>query len=430
MGVSGVVGVGFLGCGVVGSSALRLLARHADDIAERSGCRFDIRRVAVSTPERPRDVPVPADRFTSDPREVIQDPDIDVVVELMGGTEPARALVLEALRGGRAVVTANKELLSKHADELFSAAAESRGDLYFEAAVAGGIPLIRPLRESLAGERITRILGIVNGTTNYVLTRMSEDGMSFQDALAEAQRLGYAERDPTDDLEGFDAASKCAILASLAFDTRILAGDVYREGIASVSPEDIAFADRLGYVIKLLAVAELEDGDVAVRVHPAMVPRDHPLAAVREAFNAVFVDGPNVGQLMFYGRGAGGEPTAVAVVGDLIRAGRNVGHPREGFRFPWYAERRIRPMEATEAQYYLLLDVVDRPGVLAEIAGAFGRQLVSIKSVWQEGTGDEALLVLITHRANEGALRRTVEELRALEPVLEVRSVMRVEGEE
>jgi homoserine dehydrogenase len=428
--VTNSVDVGFLGCGTVGSAVLRLLDEHRDEIVDRSGCRFEVRRIAVREPDRTRDVPVAADRFTEDPSEVVEDPQVRVVVELMGGVDPARDLVLSALRSGKRVVTANKELLAKHGPELFQAAAGSGAGLHFEATVAGGVPLIRPLIESLPGERITRLLGIVNGTTNYVLDRMTEDGMAFDEALTEAQRLGYAEPDPTDDLEGFDAAAKCAILASLAFDTRVVADDVYREGIARVSPADIEFADRLGYVVKLLAVAELEDGDVAVRVHPAMIPRDHPLAAVRDAFNAVFVDGPNIGELMFYGRGAGGAPTAVAVVGDLITAGRLVTEGRPGLTFTWEVRHRIRPMDLMESQFYLLLDVVDRPGVLAQVAGAFGDHRVSIKSVWQEGTGDDALLVLITHRANEGALRATVEDLERLEPVLDVRSVLRVEGEE
>jgi homoserine dehydrogenase len=428
--VTDTVDVGFLGCGTVGSAVLRLLDEHRDDIVKRSGCRFEVRRIAVRELDRTRDVPVPADRFTDDPASVVEDPEVRVVVELMGGVDPARELVLSALRSGKRVVTANKELLAKHGPELFEAAAGTGAGLHFEATVAGGVPLIRPLIESLPGERITRLLGIVNGTTNYVLDRMTEDGMAFADALAEAQRLGYAESDPTDDLEGFDAAAKCAILASLAFDTRVVADDVYREGIARVSPADIEFADRLGYVVKLLAVAELEDGDVAVRVHPAMILREHPLAAVRDAFNAVFVDGPNIGELMFYGRGAGGAPTAVAVVGDLITAGRLVTEGRPGLTFTWEVRHRIRPMDLMESQFYLLLDVVDRPGVLAQVAGAFGDHRVSIKSVWQEGTGDDALLVLITHRANEGALRATVDDLERLEPVLEVRSVLRVEGEE
>jgi homoserine dehydrogenase len=342
----------------------------------------------------------------------------------MGAIEPARTLVLEALRAGKPVVTANKELLANHGEELFDAAARAGVGLHFEAAVAAGIPLIRPLRDSLAGERVTRLLGIVNGTTNYILHRMTEDGMAFGDALGEAQRLGYAERDPADDLEGYDAAAKCAILASLAFNTRVRASDVYREGIASVSPEDIAFAERLGYVVKLLAVAELEDGEVAARVHPAMISADHPLASVRDAYNAVFLHGAGVGELMFFGRGAGGEPTAVAILGDLVASAEG-----SAFRHPWYLDRRVRPMEAMEAQFYLLLDVVDRPGVLAKIAGAFGENKVSIKSVWQEGTGEDALIVMITHRANEGALQQTVRDLRDLDVVLEVRSVMRVEDE-
>jgi homoserine dehydrogenase len=428
--VTGRVPVGFLGCGTVGSAALRLLDEHAEDIAARSGCRFDVRRVAVRDPSRRRDVPLPADLFTSEPDEVVADPDIAVVVEVMGGVDPARRLVLSALSAGKRVVTANKELLASYGPELFEAAAKGGAGLHFEATVAGGVPLIRPLIESLSGERISRLLGIVNGTTNYVLTRMTEDGVEYADALAEAQRLGYAEADPTDDVEGFDAAAKCAILASLAFDTRVVVGDVYREGIGGVSREDIEFARRLGYVIKLLAVAELEDGDVAARVHPAMVPVDHPLAAVRDAFNAVFLDGPRIGELMFYGQGAGGDPTAVAVVGDLVTAGRLVAERRLGLTFTWHVRHRIRPMERMESQYYLLLDVVDRPGVLAQVAGAFGDHRLSIKSVWQEGTGDDALLVLITHRANEGALQDTVRALRDLEPVLEVRSVLRVEGEE
>jgi homoserine dehydrogenase len=425
-----VVSVGLLGCGTVGAEVCRLLAANAEDIHRRAGCRMEVARVAVRNPGRERDVPVPPDRFTGDPREVVGDPGIEVVAEVMGGIEPARSLLLEAIVNGKHVVTANKELLSTLGRELFDAAETGGVDLAFEAAVGGGIPLIHPLKESLAGERISRVLGIVNGTTNFVLTRMTEDGMSFADALAHAEQLGYAERDPSDDIEGFDAAAKCAILASIAFNARVVAGDVYREGIARVSQEDIGFADRLGYVIKLLAIAELADDEVAVRVHPAMIPAGHPLAAVRETFNAVFVEGRSVGELMFYGRGAGGGPTATAVVGDLIDVARNVTTGGRGVGCTCYEERRIRPMEAMESQYYLLLDVVDRPGVLAQVAGAFGDNKVSIKSVWQEGTGSDALLVLITHRANEGALQQTVRDLRALDAVLEVRSVMRVEGEE
>jgi homoserine dehydrogenase len=425
--VTSVAAVGLLGYGTVGSAVARLLEVNALDIGERAGGPIDVHAVAIRDPERSRESPPDGVLIQTDPMMVVEDPRTEIVVEVMGGIEPARTLIRRALDLGKPVVTANKELLANHGGEMFGHAAERRVGLYFEAAVAGGIPLIRPLRESLVGERIDRILGIVNGTTNYVLTRMTEDGMAYAAALSEAQRLGYAEPDPSDDVEGFDAAAKCAILASLAFHTPVTVDDVHREGIARVSAEDIEFARRLGYVVKLLAVAELEDGDVAVRVHPAMVPVGHPLAAVRDAFNAVFVHGPHVGELMFYGRGAGGDPTAVAVVGDVVAAAREMG---TGFLSPWYAERPVRPMKRMEAQYYLLLDVVDRPGVLAQVAGAFGDHRVSIKSVWQEGTGDDALLVLITHRANEGALQATVRALEGLEPVLEVRSVLRVEGEE
>jgi homoserine dehydrogenase len=419
-----------LGCGNVGSAVARLLHDHGADIERRAGWRLELVRVAVRNPALDRGVPVPAERFTADPREVVTDPGVDIVLELIGGIEPARSLILEAMKAGKPVVTANKELVANFGRELFDAAEEAGVDLAFEGSVAGGIPLVRPMKESLAGERVLRLMGIVNGTTNFVLTRMTDDGVSFEEALAQAQRLGYAERDPTDDVEGFDAAAKVAILASIAFNARVVAGDVYREGIGRVSREDIRFADRLGYVIKLIAFAALEDGEVAVRVHPAMIPRGHPLAAVRDNLNAVFVEGAASGPLMFYGRGAGGAPTAAAVVGDLVSVARNLRTGGREIGFTCYEERRVRAMDRTESQYYLLLEAVDRPGVLAKVAGAFGENQVSIKEVWQEGSGEEALLVMITHRANEGALQRTVQDLRALDVVVEVRSVMRVEGTE
>jgi len=424
------VRVGMLGCGNVGAAVARLLSDHGSDIERRIGCRLDLARVAVRNPGADREVPVPPERFTADPGEVVDDPEVDLVCEVIGGIEPARSLILRSLQAGKPVVTANKELLANFGRELFDAAEEAGVDLAFEGSVAGGIPLVRPMKESLAGERVVRLMGIVNGTTNYVLTRMTEDGMSFGDALAQAQQLGYAERDPTDDVDGFDAAAKCAILASIAFNVRVVAGDVYREGIAGVTPEDIRFAERLGYVIKLIAFAGLEDGEVAVRVHPAMIPRDHPLAAVRENLNAVFIEGTVSGPLMFYGRGAGGGPTATAVVGDLVALARNLRWGGREIGCTCYEERVIRPMDRHESQYYLLLEAMDRPGVLAKVAGAFGENQVSIKEVWQEGGGEEALLVMITHRANEGALQRTVDDLRALDVVRQVKSVMRVEGVE
>ena len=306
--------IGMLGCGTVGSAVVRMLGEHGDDIAMRAAVRLAVTRVAVRDADRARDVPIPSEVFTTDLASIVADPDIDVVLELLGGTQPAKELILASFSSGKPVVTANKEVLSTVGKELFDAADAAQRDLRFEAAVAGGIPLIAPLKESLAGERVRRMLGIVNGTTNYVLTKMSEHGWTFEDALAEAQRLGYAEADPTADIEGFDAAAKCAILASIAFNTRVVASDVYREGIARITPQDIADAARLGYVVKLLAIAELEDGEVSARVHPAMIPAAHPLAAVRDANNAVFVEGAKVGQLMFYGPGAGGDATATSVI--------------------------------------------------------------------------------------------------------------------
>ncbi|MBI3648132.1 MAG: homoserine dehydrogenase [Actinobacteria bacterium] len=422
--------VGILGCGNVGAALVRLLFEHGDDIAMRAGCRLEVARVAVRDAGRDRHLPLDPDAFTTDAASIVDDPGIDIVCELLGGVEPARALILRALGNGKPVVTANKELLANHGRELFDAQEAAGADLYFEAAVAGGIPLIRPLKESLAGERIGRILGIVNGTTNFVLTQMSEHGWSFDQALAEAQRLGYAEADPTADVEGFDAAAKIAILASIAFNARVVAGDVYREGIAEVTPQDIHDAERMGYVVKLLAIAELEDEAITVRVHPAMIPAAHPLAAVRDAFNAVFVEGAKVGQLMFYGRGAGGDPTATAVAGDLVSVARNLATGGRGVGCTCKLERRIRPMGDTRDQYYLNLHVEDRPGVLAEIADRFGRNGVSIERVWQEGFGDRATLAFITHRAQEGAFQKTVQELRELDVVRSVQSVLRVEGEE
>ena len=422
--------VGLLGCGTVGTAVTRLLHDHREDIARRAGCRLEVSKIAVRDPSKRREVPVHPSAFTADPMDVVDDPDIDIVCELLGGSEPAGSLILAAFDRDKPVVTANKELLSTRGRELFDASDAKGLDLYFEAAVGGGIPLVRPLKESLTAERLTSIIGIVNGTTNYVLTRMSEDGMSFAEALGEAQRLGYAEADPTADVDGHDAAAKCAILASIAFNARVVAGDVYREGIGRVTTEDIEFARRLGYVVKLLAIAELHEERVAARVHPAMIPSEHPLAAVRDAFNGVFVEGPNVGGLMFYGRGAGGEPTATAVVGDLVTVARNLLAGARGVGCTCFLERTVRPMSEMEGQYYILLRVEDRPGVLAEIASVFGRNDVSIKSVWQEGTGADAQLVFITHRAREGSFQQAVTELGGLRAVEEVRSILRVEAEE
>ncbi len=427
----GTLRVGMLGCGTVGAAVVRLLVEHAEDITRRAGCRLEVSRVAVRDPSRARGVPLDASAFTADPAEVVDDPGVDIVCEVIGGDEPAGSLILAAFERGKPVVTANKELLATRGRELFDASDAEGVDLYFEAAVGGGIPLIRPLKESLTGERIRRVMGIVNGTTNFILTKMADEGRTFDDVLAQAQALGYAEADPTADVEGHDAAAKCAILASIAFNARVTTADVYREGIASVTRDDIELARRLGYVVKLLAVAELlEDERIAARVHPAMIPASHPLAAVRDAYNAVFVEGPHVGELMFYGRGAGGDATATAVVGDLVSVARNLQAGTRGVGCTCFHERTIRPMEELEGQYYILLGVEDRPGVLSEISGVFGRRAVSLKSMWQEGLGDEAELVFVTHRAREGAFQDSVAEIRDLPCVNVVRSILRVEAEE
>ena len=422
--------MGLLGCGIVGSGAARQLLRRSDAISQAVGTSVEIRRVAVRNLAKKRDVELDHSLFTHDPSEVVADPAIDLVVEAMGGIEPARSCILQAVELGKPVVTANKELLSTLGAELFEAADAKGVDLYFEAAVAGGIPLLRPLKESLAGEGIRRVLGIVNGTTNYILTRMTEAGLSFADALAEAERLGYAEQDPTADIEGFDAAAKTAILASIAFRSRVVAGDVYREGISHITHQDIEYAHRLGYTVKLLAIAEELEGAIAVRVHPAMLPTAHPLASVGDSFNAVFVEGEAVGDLMFYGRGAGGDPSGSAVVGDIVAAARNLGHGGRTLGCTCYFDKRVLPIDEMQSQYYLLLSVQDLPGVLAQVAAAFGRNDISIRSVWQEGYGDEAQLVMVTHRGKEANLQATVDELDKLDVVTKVVSVLRVEGEE
>jgi homoserine dehydrogenase len=428
--MSDSVRVGILGCGNVGAALVAGLDANADLIRQRSGVGIEVARVAVHNLAKERAVQLAPGVLTNDAEAVVNDPNIDVIVEVIGGVEPARSLILAALKSAKPVVTANKELLANFGEELFEAAETSGVDLLFEASVAGGIPLMRPLRESLAGERITRVMGIVNGTTNYVLTRMTEEGSTFAEAVAEAQELGYAERDPTADVEGFDAASKAAIIASIAFGARVVGGDVYREGITKITADDIAAAQELGYVVKLLAVADEHDGAVGARVHPAMVPLDHPLASVRGSYNAVFIEGEAVGQLMLLGRGAGGGPTASAVLGDLIDAAKNVRAGARGATIGTLVRKRIRPIDETASQFYVSLDAADRPGVLATIAGIFGRHEVSIQSMQQKGHGEEARLIFVTHLAREAALSSTIHDVRELDVVRRVGSVLRVVGGE
>ncbi|MET0883374.1 MAG: homoserine dehydrogenase [Acidimicrobiales bacterium] len=424
------VRIGVLGCGNVGAALVGLIGTQGDMIEARTGLRLEVAKVAVRNMSRERPVELAEGVLTNDAGAVVDDPTIDLVVEVIGGIEPARELIVQAVKSGKPVITANKELLANHGAELFAVAEGASVDLLFEAAVAGGIPLIRPLRESLAGEQVHRVLGIVNGTTNYILTRMSEDGATYGEALAEAQSLGYAERDPTADVEGYDAGAKAAIIATIAFGVRVVAGDVYHEGISGITPADITFAQRLGYEVKLLAIAESAAGadgvtEVAVRVHPAMVPSHHPLASVRDSFNAVFIEGDAVGELMFYGRGAGGSPTASAVLGDLIDAAVNLrrgSHATVGA----LTRARIRPIDDVVSAYYLNLDVADQPGVLARVAGVFGAHGVSIRSMEQEGLGGEARLIFITHEAVERDVQATLHDLRELDVVDRVGTVLRV----
>jgi homoserine dehydrogenase len=424
--------VALLGCGSVGSQVVRLLDAQRDDLAARVGAPLELVGVAVRRPDAKRDVPVPEHLLTTDAEGLVAS-GVDVVVEVIGGIEPARSLICSALEHGASVVTANKALLAEDGATLFAVAEKAGRDLYFEAAVAGAIPILRPLRESLAGDRVRRVLGIVNGTTNYILDRMDSSGAGFSEALEEAQALGYAEADPTADIEGFDAAAKAAILASLAFHTRVVASDVHREGIADVTAADVASAKEMGCVVKLLAICDVSDGPdgpaVSARVHPAMIPRSHPLASVREAYNAVFVESEAAGKLMFYGPGAGGAPTASAVLGDLVTVARNRRADVRGFGESTYAELALRPMGQTETRYHVAVDVDDRAGVLAAVAQAFAEHGVSIQTVRQEGRGDDAKLVVVSHRATDKALSETVAALRQMPEVRDVSSVMRVEGE-
>jgi homoserine dehydrogenase len=424
--------IALLGCGNVGSEVVRLLRTHADDLAARVGVPLELAGIAVRRAGRSRDVPADPGLFTTDAAGLVERDDIDIVVEVVGGIEPARSWLLGALRSGKSVVSANKALLASDGATLHDAAAAADVDLYYEAAVAGAIPLLRPLRESLAGDRVRRVLGIVNGTTNYILTRMDETGASFAEALEEAGVLGYAEADPSADIDGYDAAAKAAIVAQLAFHTRVTLDDVHREGIGGVTAADIASARELGCTVKALAIAErsVEAPGVSVRVHPAMIPRSHPLAGVRDAFNAVFVEADAAGQLMFYGRGAGGAPTASAVLGDLVAVARNRLAGRRGPGESAYAALPVLPMGRTVTRYHVNLDVTDKTGVLAAVARAFAEHDVSIKSVRQDGRGDDASLVLVTHAATDAALSATVEELHGLDVVRAVSGVLRVEGGE
>ncbi|MGI9645567.1 MAG: homoserine dehydrogenase [Ilumatobacteraceae bacterium] len=426
------VRIGVLGCGNVGAALVQLVDEQRDAVEARTGIRLEVTRVAVRNLAAPRQVELADGVLTREAHDVVIDPDVDLVVEAIGGIEPARELILESLAHGKPVVTANKELLANVGAELYAAADGAGRDLLFEAAVDGGIPIMRALRESLYGEPVTRVLGIINGTTNYILTKMTDAIVEGREAdyaatLAEAQQLGYAERDPTADVEGYDAGAKAAIIATVAFGAKVVAGDVYHEGISNITASEISVANRLGYVVKLLGIVERDDGEISVRVHPAMLPSHHPLAAVRDSFNAVFVEGEFVDSLMFYGRGAGGAPTASAVFGDVVDAAQNLRSGTHG-SLGELTKATIRPIDETSAEYLLGLDVVDRPGVLHAVTGVFAEHGVSIRVAEQEGNGPEARLVFITHTAREADVQATVHDLRDLDVVQDVGGLVRVIG--
>ncbi|NCV76842.1 MAG: homoserine dehydrogenase [Actinobacteria bacterium] len=422
------ISIGMLGCGVVGSQVARLLSEDSGDFAERSGARLALKKIAVRNLSAPREN-ISSQLLTTDAESIVTDPSIDIIIEVMGGIEPARTLLLTAISQKKSVITANKALLAKHGAELFEAADKNGVDLYYEAAVGGAIPILRPLRESIVGDHVHRIMGIVNGTTNYILTKMDERGSEFALALKEAQDLGFAEANPSADVDGNDAAAKAAILAGLAFHTRVSIDDVYCEGISKISSRDVQVAHDIDHIIKLLAIAEsTPDNQISVRVHPTLIPREHPLAAVRNSFNAIFVEAESAGELMFYGRGAGGAPTASAVLGDLIAIARNKTRGGEGHGESDYAQLAIAPIDNVLTRYLIRLDVADKPGVLASVAQTFASHNVSIETVRQSGRGSSAELIVMTHTATDSSLAATVDALSKSDVVKNVESVIRVEG--
>ena len=420
--------VGMLGCGVVGSQIARLLVENKSDLTSRAGANLELVKVAVKNINTKREG-ISSSLLTDDAKSVVNDPEIDLIIEVIGGISPAKELILTAIKNGKSVVTANKALLAQAGAELYTAADNANVDLYYEAAVAGAIPILRPLRESLVGDQVHRIMGIVNGTTNYILTKMDESGTAFDDALKQAQALGFAEADPTADVEAIDAASKAAILAGLAFHSRVSDTDVYREGITKITANDVKVAKAMDMVIKLLAIAELTpEGEISVRVHPSLISRTHPLASVRESFNAVFVEAKSAGQLMFYGKGAGGEPTASAILGDLVAVARHKVSGGIGPKESDYADLKIAKIGQTKTRYLIRLNVADKPGVLESVAHVFAAHGVSIQTVRQTGAADKAELIVMTHSSTESALSETVKDLSKLPAVTDVASVLRVEG--
>jgi len=426
------INVGIIGLGTVGCGTYEVLRRNAELISQRAGCDIRVTRVATANPDKVRPVQFDKCIVSSDVDALLNDPEIHIVAELVGGVEPALDYVLRAIQNKKSVVTANKELIAKCGTDIMTAAEKAGVDFFFEGSVGGGIPLIKPLRESLAGNRVQQLMGIVNGTTNYILTAMTREGRDFDEVLAEAQKLGYAETDPTADVDGFDATYKLAILADVAFGTRVTEADIYREGIRHIGKRDIEYAAELGYVIKLIALGRHhEDGELELRVHPALLPKDHPLASVSDAFNAVLVKGDAVGDVMFYGRGAGMEPTGSAVVGDIIEAARNIRVNATGLaRHEPLHPTKIRDFAEVETRFCIRMQVADQPGVLARIAAIFGDKGVSLESIVQKkADGGAAEIFWMTHRTSQRALARSLGEFNRLDIVREVSSVLRVEGE-
>lgn len=425
-----VVRLGFLGMGVVGCGAANILLKNAPLIEHRARCRFEIVKVAVRNPKKTRPVNLPSEIYTTDPYSIVTDPRVDIVVEVMGGLDPTFDLLTTALMRGKSVVTANKELLAKRGSELLDIAKEMGTDVYFEGSVAGGIPIISTLKQSLAGETIHRIVGIINGTTNYILTRMSRDGMDFERALKEAQEKGFAEANPSDDIDGHDATYKIAILAAIAFGFRIKIDAIYREGIRNINISDIKYADELGYTIKLLSIAKQENGEIELRVHPTLVPKTHPLAAVNDQFNAILIEGENVGRLMFYGQGAGGPPTGNSVVSDIIDAARNIVFGSKArIVCTCRINPKLKPISKIESKFCLRMDVVDKPGALAKIASVFGNNRVNIASVIQrESQGETTHILWLTHKTPYSALQKSLNEIKQLDVVQSIRPPLWVEN--
>ncbi|HEX3012376.1 MAG TPA: homoserine dehydrogenase [Syntrophomonadaceae bacterium] len=427
-----MINIGLLGCGTVGSGVVKLLQKNNEIVAKRTGTEVVIKKVLEKDIARCREAGVPEETITTNYEDILNDDSIDIVVELIGGLDPAYDFIISAMKKGKQVVTANKDLIAVRGKELFDTAEENNVDFYFEASVAGGIPIVYPLKQSLAGNQIEQVIGILNGTTNYILTQMTKEGREFSEVLAEAQKLGYAESDPTADVCGYDAARKIAILASIAFNSRVTLDDVYVEGITNITPIDIESARELGYVVKLLAIAKENNRGIQVRVHPAFIPSSHPLAAVNDVFNAVFVQGDAVGEIMHYGRGAGQMPTASAVTGDIIEIGRNMSHGVSNrIGCTCYENKPILNINELDANFYIRMTVTDRPGVLAGIAGVFGNNNVSIASVIQRASQkDIAQLILISHCVKEQDLRDSLAVLEGMSIVKKINNVIRLEGTE